>query len=155
MSRNIKLTLRYDGSAFHGYQYQPNCVTVEQELKTACKRILGEDVKIQSCSRTDTGVHANMFCCNFYTNCDRENSKIILGLNAVLPETIAVYDCEDVDDDFHARYNCKGKEYVYKIWNEKQRNPFYNNYALHFPRLLDENMLNEQAKQFIGTFDFS
>lgn len=155
MSRNIKLTLRYDGSAFHGYQYQPNCITVEEELKSACKRILGEDVKIQSCSRTDAGVHANMFCCNIHTDCFRDNDKIILGLNAVLPETIAVYGCDDVLESFHARYDCAGKEYIYKIWNSKQRNPFYNNYALHFPRELDEKMLNEQAKQFIGTHDFS
>ncbi|MCM1363361.1 MAG: tRNA pseudouridine(38-40) synthase TruA [Faecalibacterium sp.] len=155
MSRNIKLTLRYDGSGFHGWQFQPNCISVEQELKQACKRILGEDVKLHSCSRTDTGVHANMFCCNFHTDCLRDNYKIILGLNAVLPESIAVYGCDDVPVDFHSRYDCKGKEYIYKIWNGKQRNPFYNNYALHFPRYLDENFLNSQASQFIGTHDFS
>lgn len=153
--RNLKLTLRYDGSAFHGWQFQPNCPSVEKELKNACLRILGENVKLHSCSRTDAGVHANMFCCNFHTETLRENSKIILGLNAVLPESIAVYGCDDVSSDFHSRYDCIGKEYIYKIWNAKQRNPFYNNYALHFPRHLDESFLNSQAKQFIGTHDFS
>ncbi len=153
--RNLKLTLRYDGSSFHGWQFQPNCITVEEELKKACFQILREDVKIQSCSRTDAGVHANMFCCNFKTNCERENRKIILGLNAVLPESIAVYGAEDMDEDFHARYSCKGKEYIYKIWNERQRNPFYNNYALHFPRKLDEKLLNECAKSYIGEHDFA
>lgn len=155
MERNLKLTLRYDGSAFHGWQFQPNCITVEEELKKACAHILQEDVKLQSCSRTDAGVHANMFCCNFKTECQRENSKIILGLNAVLPESIAVYGCEDVNGDFHARYSCKGKEYIYKIWNGKERNPFCVNYALHFQRKLDEAFLNEQAKDFIGTHDFA
>lgn len=154
MGRNIKLTLRYDGSAFHGWQFQPNCVTVEEEMKKACARILGEQVKLHSCSRTDAGVHANMFCCNFRTDSDRDNSKLMLGLNAVLPESVAVYACDDVPDDFHARYDCKGKEYVYKIWNGAQRNPFYGNYALHFPKHLDESFLDSQAKHFIGTHDF-
>lgn len=155
MPRNLKLTLRYDGSAFHGWQFQPNCITVEEELKNACRRILGEEVKIHSCSRTDAGVHANMFCCNFKTSCEREFRKIILGLNAVLPESVAVYDCEEVSEDFHARYSCTGKEYIYKIWNARQRNPFYNNYALHFPRRLDENLLNSAAKAYIGEHDFA
>lgn len=155
MKRNLKLSLRYDGSAFHGWQFQPNCISVEQELKNACRRILGEDVKIQSCSRTDAGVHANMFCCNFKTECMRENDKIVRGLNAVLPETVAVFAAEDVPRDFHARYDCAGKEYIYKIYNGRQRNPFYNKYALHFPRRLDEEFLCENAGQFVGTHDFS
>ena len=153
--RTIKLTLRYDGSAFHGWQFQPNCITVEEELKKALFQILREDIKIQSCSRTDAGVHANMFVCSFRMESERPTDKIILGLNAVLPETVAVYGCEDVDEDFHARYSAVGKEYIYKIWNGKERNPFVRNYALHFPRKLDEKLLNEQAKDFIGTYDFS
>ncbi len=155
MSRNIKLTLRYDGSSFHGWQYQPNCISVEQVLKQACKQILGEDVKLQSCSRTDAGVHANMFCCNFHTQNARSNEKLLLGLNAVLPPSVAVYEAEDVSEDFHARYSCKGKEYIYKIWNEKYRNPFYEKYALHYPYELDTEEMNNQAKDFIGTHDFS
>lgn len=153
--RTIKLTLRYDGSAFHGWQFQPNCITVEEEMKKALFQILREDIKIQSCSRTDTGVHANMFCCSFRTESERPCDKIILGLNAVLPETVAVYGCEDVPEDFHARYSCVGKEYIYKIWNGKERNPFMRNYALHFPRKLDEQLLDKASKDFIGTYDFS
>ena len=153
--RTIKLTLRYDGSAFHGWQYQPNCITVEEEIKKALFQILREDIKIQSCSRTDAGVHADMFCCSFRTETDRSCDKIILGLNAVLPETVAVYGCEDVPEDFHARYSCAGKEYIYKIWNGKERNPFLRNYALHFPRRLDEKLLDKEAKDFVGTYDFS
>lgn len=154
-SRNLLLTLRYDGSAFHGWQYQPNCRTVEDELKKAIRRILGEDVKLQSCSRTDAGVHAEMFCCNFRTASQRPADKVILGLNAVLPEDIAVYGCEEKPADFHARYDCKGKEYIYKIWNGKARNPFFNRYALHSSRRLDEKMLNQTASQLVGTYDFT
>lgn len=153
--RTIKLTLRYDGSAFHGWQFQPNCITVEEEMKKALFQILREDIKLQSCSRTDTGVHANMFCLSFRTETDRACDKIISGLNAVLPETVAVYGCEDVSEDFHARYSCVGKEYIYKIWNGKERNPFVRSHALHYPRRLDEVMLNRQARDFTGTYDFS
>lgn len=153
--RNIKLVLRYDGSAFHGWQYQPNCITVEEELKKAIKHILSEDVKVLSCSRTDAGVHANMFCCNFKTENIRPCDKLILGLNAVLPESVAVYGAEDMNVDFHARYDCIGKEYIYKIWNGKERNPFLVNYAVHFPRKIDETLLNKEAKAFIGKHDFA
>ena len=153
--RNIRLTLKYDGSAFHGWQFQPNCITVEEELKKACERILGEKVKLHSCSRTDTGVHANMFCCNFKTESDRTTDKLISGLNAVLPETVCVYAADEMPLDFHSRYDCKGKEYVYIIWNAKYRNPFLRGRALHYPFELDEKLLDTQAKAFIGTHDFS
>lgn len=153
--RNIKLTMCYDGSVFHGWQYQPNSITVEGELKKACRRILGEDVKIQSCSRTDAGVHANMFCCNFHTESERENTKLITGLNAVLPPAISVYGCENVSADFHARYSSKGKQYIYKIWNGKYRNPFLLNYAFHYNAKIDVDLLNDQASHFVGTHDFA
>jgi len=152
--RNIKLTLMYDGTHFHGYQFQPGLVTVEGELKKALFRILGEEVKPVSCSRTDAGVHANEFCCNFKTENERENEKLLRGLNAVLPLGVAVTKCEDVPESFHARYDSLGKEYIYKIWNAKVRNPFLEGYALHYPFKLDEKLLDAQAKQFIGTHDF-
>lgn len=152
--RNIKLTLMYDGTCFHGYQFQPGLVTVEGELRKALFRLLGEDAKPVSCSRTDAGVHANEFCCNFKTENTRENEKLLRGLNAVLPKGVAVTKCEDVREDFHSRYDCLGKEYIYKIWNSKVRNPFLEGYALHYPFLLDEKLLDSQAKQFIGTHDF-
>ena len=96
-----------------------------------------------------------MFCCNFRTYTDRENDKIIKGLNAVLPDSIGVYDIKDMPYDFHARFDCKGKEYIYKIWNGKHKNPFLTDYALHYPYELDAELLDRQAKDFIGTHDFS
>lgn len=149
------LTLRYDGTDFHGWQMQENADTVQQYLTEAAERILGEKVKINGCSRTDSGVHANMFCCNFKTGTDRDNDKILKGLNALLPDGIGVYGIEEKDLSFHARFDCRGKEYIYKIWNEKYKNPFLTSYALHYPYDLDAEMLNEQAKDFVGTHDFS
>ena len=153
--RNLLLTLRYDGSTFHGWQFQPNGVTVQQELCNAFKNLSGKDENIIGCSRTDAGVHANMFCCNVRTECSIPAEKVPDALNFYLPPQISVYACEEVNFDFHARYDCKGKEYVYLIYNGKYRNPFYENKAMFYPYEIDAEMLNREAKAFIGTHDFS
>ena len=153
--RNLLLTLRYNGTAFHGWQIQPNAVTVQEELCNAFKALSGNDDNIIGCSRTDTGVHANMFCCNVRTECNVSAEKIPDALNFYLPPEISVYECKEVDYDFHARYDCKGKEYVYLIYNGKHRNPFYENKAMFYPYELDVEMLDKEAKSFIGTHDFS
>ncbi len=153
--RNLLLTLRYDGTAFHGWQIQPNGTTVQQELCNAFKFLSGKDENIIGCSRTDAGVHANMFCCNVRTECAIPAEKIPDALNFYLPPEISVYACKDVDFDFHARYDCKGKEYIYLVYNGKYRNPFYENKAMFYPYELDAEMLNYEAKAFIGTHDFS
>lgn len=153
--RNLLLTLRYDGTSFHGWQIQPNGITVQQELCNAFKNLSGNDENIIGCSRTDAGVHANMFCCNVRTECNIPADKVPDALNFYLPPEISVYACKEVDFDFHARYNCMGKEYVYLIYNGKYRNPFYENKAMFYPYEIDVELLNREAKQFIGTHDFS
>lgn len=153
--RNLLLTLRYNGTTFHGWQVQPNGATVQQELCNAFKKLSGNDENIIGCSRTDAGVHANMFCCNVRTECNVATEKIPDALNFYLPPEIAVYDCKDVGFDFHARYDCKGKEYVYLIYNGKYRNPFYENKAMFYPYEIDAEMLDGEAKAFIGIHDFS
>ena len=153
--RNLLLVLRYNGTSFHGWQIQPNGSTIQQELCNAFKNLSGNDENIIGCSRTDAGVHANMFCCNVRTECTVPAEKLPNALNFYLPPEISVYDCKEVDFDFHARYDSKGKEYVYKIYNGKYRNPFYENRAMFYPFELDAEMLDKEAKAFIGTHDFS
>ena len=153
--RNLLLTLRYNGTDFHGWQIQPNGNTVQQELCNAFKNLGGNDENIIGCSRTDSGVHANMFCCNIRTECTVSAEKIPDALNFYLPPEIAVYDCKEVGFDFHARYDCKGKEYMYLIYNGKYRNPFYEDKAMFYPYKLNAEMLNCEAKSFIGVHDFS
>ncbi len=153
--RNIKLTLCYNGGAFHGWQQQDNAETVEAALKAALRRLLGEDVRPVSCSRTDAGVHAEMFVCNFKTESARENGKLLRGLNALLPPAVAVTACEDVPLSFHARYDCCGKEYRYLIWNAPVRNPFYIGRAAHVPYALDVERMHSAAQLFCGEHDFS
>ncbi len=153
--RNLLLVLRYNGTNFHGWQIQPNGNTVQQELCNAFKNISGKDENIIGCSRTDAGVHANMFCCNVRTECNIPTEKIPDALNFYLPPEISVYDCKEVDYDFHARYDSRGKEYVYLIYNGRYRNPFYEDKAIFYPYELDAEMLDKEAKSFIGTHDFS
>jgi len=153
--RNILLTITYEGSAYHGWQVQENALTVQQALQDALESLFGSRPAVTGCSRTDTGVHASMFCCNFRANSSLECERIMAALNHFLPEDIAVNGCREVPWGFHARYDCLGKRYKYLIWNGPVRNPFYINRAFHYRYPLDENMLDEAARQFIGTFDFS
>lgn len=152
--RNLLLTISFDGTAYHGWQVQDNAVTVQQTLQDALEHICSKRDNIVGCSRTDAGVHANMYCCNVRTESTIDCKKLVGALNAVLPEDIAALDCTEVDYDFHARYDCKSKEYIYKIWNSPNKNPFLYNYSLHYKYPLDEKFLDRQAKAFIGTHKF-
>ena len=152
--RNLLLTISFDGTAYHGWQVQENAVTVQQTLQDALERICSKRDNVVGCSRTDSGVHANMYCCNIRTESAIECKKLVGALNAVLPRDIAALDCREVDFDFHARYDCKSKEYIYKIWNSPNKNPFLYEYSLHYKYPLDDKFLNEQAKAYIGTHYF-
>lgn len=153
--RNLLLTLRYDGTSYHGWQRQNNADTVQKRVELAFNEICGEKNNIIGCSRTDAGVHANMFCCNVRTQSSISADKIPCALNFYLPNSISVYDCQEVDFDFHARYNAKGKEYIYLIYNGKYRNPFYENKALWYPYPVNIDEMNENAKDFVGVHNFS
>lgn len=153
--RNLLLTISFDGGAYHGWQVQENAVTVQQVFQDAWQQICGKRENITGCSRTDAGVHANMYCCNIRTESEKDCNKLLMSLNAVLPDDIAVKKIEPVSMDFHARYDCKSKEYIYRILNSPVKNPFEYKHSLKYPRPIDEKFLNEQAKQFTGTYDFT
>lgn len=152
---NYLITLKYDGSRYHGWQRQDNAITVQQCVEEALKGLFRQDVTVTGCSRTDTGVHANCFKCNFRTDKLIPHENIISGMNFFLPEDIAVYKSEEVPEDFNARFDCRSKEYIYKIYNDSIRDPFYINKALFYKYPLDEKMLDAEAKDYIGTYDFS
>lgn len=154
-TRNILVILSYDGSRYHGWQVQKNALTVQEVFQNALEKIINEKVDIKGCSRTDTGVHANMYAVNFKTSSKIRCENIVYALNRFLPKDIAAIKSSEVPLDFHARYSCKGKEYIYKIWNNKIRNPFLNNRAFHYWYPLDENYLNSAAQMFIGSHDFT
>ena len=151
----ILLTLRYDGTAYHGWQVQPNGVTVQQVLQDAVEKVTGLRSGITGCSRTDAGVHADMFCCTFDSDTPLRGDKLCCALNYHLPRDVSVYDAREVEEDFHPRYHAKGKRYVYRIWNGSQRHPVYDKYALWLKKPLDANYLNDVVKHYEGSHDFA
>lgn len=153
--RNLLLTLRYNGGAYHGWQIQENALTVQEVFQTALYKVLGEKADIKGCSRTDTGVHARRFCVSVKTSSRIACGSLIPALNVNLPGDIAVTECRSVPEDFHARYSAKGKRYVYMIYNAPVRDPFLDGRALHVPVRLDEKLMDEAAKSYLGTHDFS
>lgn len=153
--RNLLITISYDGKNFHGWQIQQNALTVQEVFQTSLSKIIGDAFDVKGCSRTDSGVHANMYCVSLRTSHPIECVRLKSALNRWLPLSVAVLDCAEVDKDFHARYSCVSKEYIYKIWNSQVRNPFLDGYALHYRYKIDENLLNEAAQAYVGTHDFT
>ena len=155
MIRKLLITIQYDGSAYHGWQVQSNALTVQEEFQNAVEKVFGSRLDVKGCSRTDSGVHANMYCLTLDTDMDISCSNVVLALNTYLPKDIAVIACVEAENDFHPRYSCKSKQYVYKIYNGKIRNPFYEKYAYHYRYNLDAEYLNREAQAFVGTYDYS
>jgi tRNA pseudouridine38-40 synthase len=155
VARNISLTVSYDGTNYHGWQRQPNAITVEEVVRKAVERILDHEVKIIAGARTDTGVHAMGQVVNFTTLKGLDHMGLVRGLNSMLPRDIRVRDARDVDDSFHARYSAKSKIYVYCILNETHNSPFLTRYALHVPYYLDALSMKQTAKIILGEHDFS
>jgi len=153
--RNLKVCIAYNGAAYHGFQRQNNAVTVQQTVEECMSKLLKEKITINGCSRTDTGVHARQFFFNSKLECAIPCEGFIKGMNALLPSDIAVLSCEDADDDFHARFSSKGKEYIYIVNNTPVRDVFADKLALHYPGKLDEKVMDKAAKLFIGEHDFA
>lgn len=153
--RNLLITISYDGKCFHGWQIQQNAYTVQEAFQQALSKIIGSGFDLKGCSRTDSGVHANMYCLSVKTAHPIPAQRLKAALNRWLPLSVAVMDCVETDDDFHARYSCKSKEYIYKIWNSEVRNPFLDGYALHYRYKIDENLLNTAAQAYLGSHDFT
>ena len=153
--RNLLLTITYDGKCFHGWQIQQNAFTVQEALQTALTKIIGADFDVKGCSRTDSGVHANMYCVSVKTAHPIPPERLKAALHRWLPLSVAVLDCREAEADFHARYSCKSKEYIYKIWNSEVRSPFLEGYALHYRYPLDVEQLNAAAQAYVGRHDFT
>jgi tRNA pseudouridine38-40 synthase len=130
--RNLKVTIAYRGTNYHGFQIQNNAVTVQGTLEKHLSKVLNEPVSITGCSRTDTGVHANMFCFNVKTNSNIHTLGFCRGVNGELPDDISILSCEEVPMDFHARFDCKGKEYIYKMHCSESKNPFAPDLMFHY-----------------------
>lgn len=153
--KNLLITISYDGRHFHGWQIQQNALTVQEVFQNSLTKIIGSEFDVKGCSRTDSGVHANMYCISLKITHPILPERLKAALNRWLPKSVAVLDCIEVPLDFHARYSCVSKEYIYKIWNNEVRNPFLDGYALHYRYKIDENLLNNAAQAYVGYHDFS
>ena len=160
----ILLKIAYLGTAYCGYQVQPNGVTVQQRLNEAAKAVFGFDCDVVGCSRTDSGVHARGFCATvakkgtdtLETTVPAE--RIPRAMNVHLPSDISVLSAVAVEEDFHARYSVVSKEYEYLFYNGAERDPFLEGRAWHIPKLLDEEAvaaMNKAAQAFVGKQDFT
>ena len=153
--RNLKVTMAYNGTAYHGYQRQNNANSIQQTVEETLLALLGEKITINGCSRTDTGVHARAFVFNFKTANPIPCEGFIKGGNALLPKDIAFLSCENVDDSFHARFDSCGKEYVYRINTSTVRDVFTADTAMHYPYTPDMEKMRGAGKLLVGTRDFA
>lgn len=152
---NIAIHISYDGTDYHGFQRQQNGMTVQQRVEEAVSAVTGENITITGCSRTDAGVHAMDYVCNFKTNSRIPPEKFPFALNTVLPENIRCFKGVQVDSEFHARFSAQSKIYSYKIYNAPHANAVFSRYACHYPLQLDVQKMQTAAKDFIGKKDFS
>lgn len=152
--KRVMLTVAYDGTNYHGWQLQPNAITVEGVLNQALSELLKEDIKVIGASRTDTGVHALGNIAVFDTQARMPAEKVSYALNQRLPEDIKIQKSQEVSLDFHPRHQNSKKTYDYKILNCEFPLPTQRLYAHFTYSPLDIDLMNKGAKYLIGEHDF-
>ncbi len=155
MSRNIVLLLAYDGTNYHGWQYQIGKRTIQGELQRAIAIVTGQRVSLIGAGRTDAGVHAKGQVANFLINSTIPIEAIKKALNSTLPKDIRVLEAREEKPEFNARYHAKAKVYEYRILNRSEGDVFLVNYAWHIPTPLDLELMGECLSHLVGRNDFS
>ena len=152
--RNIKLTIEYDGTAYHGWQSQVNAAAIQDVVGAAVNRLIGEACTLYGSSRTDAGVHAYGQVANFRTASGVPADKFAFALNTLLPRDIAIVKSEEVNPDFHARFSARGKKYRYLYYNSVFPSALLRNRAWHVYYPLDGDAMREASRHLLGTHDF-
>jgi len=145
----------YDGTAYAGFQVQPNAPTVQGELERVLAVICGEPVRITGAGRTDAGVHASGQVIDLRTTSDLAAAELERGVNALLPEDIAISDLEPAADHFHARFSATGRTYEYRIRNAAVRDPLRVRREHWHPGALDVGQMRAAAAHLVGRHDFA
>jgi tRNA pseudouridine38-40 synthase len=153
--RNLKLTLAYDGTDFHGWQIQPQLRTVQGDLQSALQKLFNHEVKVTGSGRTDAGVHAHGQVANVETIRTMDTDAVLRGINALLPDEVRILSVEEVSSDFHARRSARSKTYEYHVWRLPIVSPFHCRYVYSFRYPLNEERIDEGSKYFQGTHDFT
>lgn len=153
--KNIVLTIQFDGTAYHGWQRQKNALTVQQVVEQALCRITGRQTAVVGCGRTDAGVHALKYVCNFYSDTKIPTEKLSHAINSVLPPDIRCLRAVEADLKFDARRSAIAKRYRYVILNRYVADALLVNRAWHWKYPLDFSKMQSACRHFIGEHDFS
>lgn len=153
--RRIRLTVAYEGTAYVGWQRQPNGMSIQQRLEEAILELSGTVHGLHSSGRTDAGVHARGMVCHFDTNSRLPLKAWRDGLNSKLPDDIAVREAAEATEDFHARFSATGKHYRYRILSSRTRSPLERLIAWHVRNPLNLPAMQSAARLFIGEHDFA
>lgn len=152
--RTVKIVIEYEGSRYHGWQIQPNAITIQEVMESALARMVGEKAHITSSGRTDAGVHALAQVASFITSSRIEDERLMRGFNALLPEDIVITDLKTVDSEFNARFSAKNKLYKYVILNRPFPSALERRFCWFIPKRLDLAKMREAALCLVGEHDF-
>jgi tRNA pseudouridine38-40 synthase len=150
----ILLTLQYLGTRYAGWQMQANAIGVQQVVEDALAKMFGTPIRIEGAGRTDSGVHAAAQRAHFDIPFEIARRGMILGLNDLLPPDVRVTAVEQVADDFHCRFDAKGKTYQYRIWNGSVADVFHAETHAFVAQPLDETLMHRAAQALVGEHDF-
>ena len=153
--QNIRLTIGYDGTQYHGFQLQKNAVTVQEHLEKAIHTVFCHTVRVNCAGRTDSGVHAEGQVVNFYSASQIPLGRIPYALNSVLPNDIVVSRAEKVSETFHARYSAVSKVYTYTIDNAPHPRVLVRHCTFHLGVALNLDAMKKAAATLLGRHDFS
>jgi tRNA pseudouridine38-40 synthase len=154
MKKKYFFCLSYDGTNYHGWQFQPNAITVQELIESKLKILIGSKVGVMGCGRTDTGVHAS----DFYLHCEFDIQKydteeLCYKLNQLLPNDIAIYNVMEVNEEAHARFDAISREYRYYV--NQQKNPFIEKYSYLYVRKINLEMMREAGQLLLKHKDFT
>jgi tRNA pseudouridine38-40 synthase len=154
-ARNIRLTLAFDGSGYHGWQIQKNHISIQGIVRKAIQTISRERVILVGSGRTDAGTHARALVANFITSSSIPTPSLAQALNSVLPADIRVLTAREVPLNFHAQHSARSKIYRYQIYRGPVMLPHFAREHYHYPYPLDLENMVRAARIFEGTHDFA
>lgn len=154
MAQRYFIALAYDGAAYHGWQIQPDAISVQEELQKAFSLLLRESVEIVGCGRTDAGVHAKYFIAHIDVSKPIEDiNKLVYKINSFLNKAIVIFDIYPVDNEMHARFSASSRSYEYHLLTQKS--PFLQAYSFRPNFKPDFDQMNLAAKRLLDYTDFT
>ncbi len=154
--KNYRLSLCYDGTRYNGWQRLGSTDnTIQQKVEALLSRLLEQEVEVAASGRTDAGVHARKQICSFHAETDQDRGKLLSEIRRYLPQDIGALELTEAAPRFHARLNCTGKTYLYRIWTSEQPNVFERNYLYVYTKPLDVERMKTAAAMLCGEHDFA